>query len=104
LVAVQRELVTIKLTLGTVDAELLTEPNDHQGTRDTLLNTQNTLTTANNNFATALLNTVVVNTQLVSICQELDCAVVGDISDMSSSSFSGKQLDDAVLHVRTFKL
>jgi len=52
----------------------------------------------------ALLNTVVVNTQLVTVRQELDCAVVGDSSDMSCSTFSGKQLYDAVLHVRTFKL
>jgi len=68
------------------------------------LNTQNTLTTANNNLTAALLNTVVVNTQLVTVRQELDCAVIGDSSDMSCSTFSGKQLDDAVLHVRSFKL
>jgi len=47
---------------------------------------------------------VVVNTQLVTVRQELDCAVVGDSWDTSCSTFSGKQLDDAVLHVRTFKL
>jgi len=96
------ELVALKLPLGTVDADLLTEQKDHQGTRDKLLNTQNTLTTANKNLTAALLNTVVVNTQLVTVRQELDCAVVGDSSDMSYSTFSGKKLD-AVLHVRTFK-
>jgi len=98
------ELVALKLTLGTVDADLLTEQNNQQGTRDTLLNTQNTLTTANNNLTAALLNTVVVNTQLVIVRQELDCVVVGDFSEMSCLTFSSKQLDDAVLHVRTFIL
>jgi len=47
---------------------------------------------------------VVVNTQLVTVRQELDCAVVDDSPEMSCSTFSGKQLDDAVLHMRTFKL
>jgi len=55
-------------------------------------------------LTTALLNTVVVNTQLVTVRQELDCAVVGDIEEMACSTFAGKQLDDTVLHVLTFKL
>jgi len=111
LVTVQRELeskgaelVALKLTLDTVDADLATEQINHRGTRDTLFTTQNTLTTANNTLAAAFLNTVVVNTQLVTVRQELDCAVTGDLSDMSCFTFSGKQLDDADLHVRTFKL
>jgi len=58
---------------------------------------------ANNNLTAALLNTVVVNTQLVTVRQEFDCAVRGDFSEMSCSTFSGKQLDDAVLHERSFK-
>jgi len=98
------ELVALKLTLDTVDADLGTEQISHRGTRDTMLTTQNTLTTANNNLAAALLNTVVVNSQLVTVGQELDCAVTGDLFDMSCTTFSGKQLDDADLHVRTLKL
>jgi len=84
------ELVAPNLTLENVDADLATEQINHRGTRDTLLNTQNTLTTANNNLAAALLNTVVVNTQLVTVRQELDCGMTGDLSDMSCSTCSGK--------------
>jgi len=86
LVTIQRELTAIKLTLDTVETELLTEQNNHQDTRDTLLNSQNPLTAMNNNLTTALLNSVVVNTQLVMVQQELDCAVVGDISEMACST------------------
>jgi len=46
----------------------------------------------------------VVDTELVTVRQELDCAVVGDIEEMACSTFAVKQLEDAVLHVRTFKL
>jgi len=80
------ELVALKITLDTVDADFLIEENNHRGTKETLLNTQNTLTTANNNFTASLLNNVVVNTQLGR--QELDCAVTSDLSDMSCSTFS----------------
>jgi len=98
------ELAVLKLTLDIVDADLATEQINHWGTRDTLLTTQNTLTTTNNSLTAALLNTVVVNTQLVTVRQELDFAGTGDLSDMSCPTFSGRQLDDAILHVRTFKL
>jgi len=97
-------MAALKLTLDTVDADLSTEQINHRGTSDTWLTTQNTLTTTNNSLAAALLNTVVVNTQLVTVHQDLDCAATGELSDMSCSTFSGKQLDDADLHVRTFKL
>jgi len=98
------ELTALKLTLDTVDAHLATEQINHWGLRDTLLTTQNTLTTTNNNLTAALSNTVVVNTQLATVRQELDSAATDDLSDMSCPTFSGRQLDDAVLHVRTFKL
>jgi len=68
------------------------------------LNTQNNLTTVPNNLAAANLNTVVVNTQLVTVCHELDSVGVGDSSGMSCPMFSGKQLDDAVQLVRNFNL
>jgi len=96
----------IKLTLFTAEANLLqnSEQNDHQNTRDTLLNSPNDLMIVTNNLATANLHTVVVNTQLVTVRQELDSVVVGDSSEMSAPVFSRKQLDDAVQHVRNFKL
>jgi len=97
-------LAALTLTLDTVYADLATEQINHRGTRDTFLTTQNTLTTTNNNLTAALLNTVVVNTQLVTVRQELDSAATGDLSEMSCPIFSGRQLDDAVLHVRIFKL
>jgi len=98
------ELVALKLTLDSVDADLAFEQINHRGTRDTLLTTQNTLTTANDNLATALLNTVVVNTQLLTVREKLDFAGTGDLSEMACSTFAGKQLEDAVQHVRTFRL
>jgi len=79
LVTVQKDLDTksgqleaLRATLFTVDADLVAEQINHQTTRDTLVIAQNNLNTANNNLTTALLNTVVVNTQLVTIRQELD--------------------------------
>jgi len=111
LVTVQRdleskraELAALKLTLDTVVADLATEQISHRGTRDTLLTTQHSLPTTNNNLTAALLNTVVVNTQMVTVRQELDSAATGDLSDMSCPTFSVRELDDAVLHVRTFKI
>jgi len=98
------ELVALKLTLDSVDTDLATEPINHRGNRDTLLTTQNTLTTANDNLATALLNTVVVNSQLLTVREELDFAETGDLSEMACSTFAGKQFEDAVQHVRTFRL
>jgi len=55
-------------------------------------------------LATALLNTVVVKTQLVTVRQELDFAGTGDLSEIACSTFAGKQLEDAIQHVRTFRL
>jgi len=54
LVAVQKELEAVKITRGAVKAQLATEHYDHQDTKDLLLYTQNSLTTAKNNLTTAL--------------------------------------------------
>jgi len=63
-----------------------------------------TLNTANDNLATALVNTMVVNTQLLTVRQKLDFAGTSDLSEMACSTFASKQLEDAIQHVRTFRL
>jgi len=110
LVILQRELesrraevVALKLTLDSVDADLESEQINHRGTRDALFATKNTLTTTKNNFTTALLNTAVVNTQLVTVRQELEFEETGDTSEMTTP-FCGRLLDDVVFHVLNFDL
>jgi len=92
-----------KLTLLAVDTDLVAEQNNHQNTRDTLLNTQNNLTTVTINLIAAQQNTIIVNTQWVTVRQEFDSVEVGDFLERSCPVFLGKQLDDAIQHVRNVK-
>jgi len=53
---------------------------------------------------TAQNDTTAANLQLVTVRQELDVADVGDQSDMSCPTFSGRQLENAPQHCKNAKL
>jgi len=82
----------------------LAEQNALQTTRATLLTTQNNLTTVTQNSTTVQNNTVLVNNQLTTVQQELKVAEVFDMADMACPTFSDKQLEDAIQHVKSAKL
>jgi len=82
---------------------LVTEQNNHQATRATLLTTQNNLTQATQDLNDAQGDTVAANNQLLTVQQELEGAEVGELADMACPTFSGRQLDDALQHSRNVK-
>jgi len=80
---------------------LVAELDAHQATDTDLQQVRPDLVATYLNLETPQNNTVVANNQLLTVRQEPD---VGDLSDMSCPTFSGRQFEEAPQHVKRVRI